>query len=98
MPAAAYSRPRVPPHENRYPASSPGNDEPAVPFRRVALVVHPTRRIDGVIGTLQRWTDEEGLELVQLGAEGSRRVVAPAGTVGAADLVVALGGDGTVLA
>ena len=88
----------MPPQEHRYPASSPQNDQPQVPFQRVALVVHPTRRIDRVIATLQRWTDEEGLELVQLGAEGSRRVVAPAGAVTEADLVVALGGDGTVLA
>jgi NAD+ kinase len=88
----------VPPHENRYPASPPQNDQPQIPFQRVALVVHPTRRIESVIGTLQRWTEEEQLELVQLGAEGSRRVVAPAGTVTEADLVVALGGDGTVLA
>jgi NAD+ kinase len=88
----------VPPQENRYPASARQNDEPQVPFQRVALVVHPTRGIDRVLATIQRWTDEEGLELVQLGAEGSRRVVAPAGTVTEADLVVALGGDGTVLA
>jgi NAD+ kinase len=88
----------VPPNENRYPASPPQNDQPHVPFRRVALVVHPTRRIDHVIATLERWTGEEGLELVQLGADGSRRVVAPAGAVTGADLVVALGGDGTVLA
>jgi NAD+ kinase len=88
----------MPPHEHRYPASPPQNDQSRVPFQRVALVVHPTRQIDRVIATLQRWTGEEGLELVQLGAEGSRRVVAPAGTVTEADLVVALGGDGTVLA
>jgi NAD+ kinase len=88
----------VPPHENRYPASSTENDEPPLPLQRVALVVHPTRGIDRVLETLQRWTEEEGLELVQLGAEGSGRVVAPAGTVGGADVVVALGGDGTVLA
>ena len=88
----------MPPHENRYPASPPQNDQPQIPFQRVALVVHPTRQIERVIGTLQRWTEEEALELVQLGAEGSRRVVAPAGTVTEADLVVALGGDGTVLA
>jgi NAD+ kinase len=71
---------------------------PDVPFRRVALVVHPTRDIDGAVGTLQRWTDREGLELVQLEARGNMRRVAEAGTVGADDLVVALGGDGTVLA
>jgi len=98
MPAAAYSRPRVPPQDNRYPASPLGNDPPQVPFQRVALVVHPTRGIDRVLADLHRWTDAEGLELVQLGAEGSQRVVAPAGTVTASDLVVALGGDGTVLA
>jgi NAD+ kinase len=88
----------MPPHENRYPASPARNEPPQIPFQRVALVVHPTRDIERGLDTLQRWTGEEGLELVQLGAEGSRRVVAPAGTVGAADLVVALGGDGTVLA
>jgi NAD+ kinase len=88
----------VPPHDNRYPASPPQNDQAQLPFERVALVVHPTRQIDRVIGTIQRWTEEEGLALVQLGAEGSRRVMAPAGTVTEADLVVALGGDGTVLA
>lgn len=69
-----------------------------VPFRRVALVVHPTRDIDGAVATLQRWTDREGLELVQLEARGNMRRAAEPGTVGAEDLVVALGGDGTVLA
>jgi NAD+ kinase len=88
----------VPPQEDPYPASPVENDAPQVPFQRVALVVHPTRSIDRVLSTIQRWTEAEGLELVQLGAEGSRRVVAPAGAVTAADLVVALGGDGTVLA
>jgi NAD+ kinase len=88
----------MPPHENRYPASPRQNEPSHVPFQRVALVVHPTRQIDRVMGVLRRWTEEEGLELVQLGADGSRRVVAPAGSVTEADLVVALGGDGTVLA
>jgi NAD+ kinase len=88
----------VPPQDNPYPASAPQNDQPQIPFRRVALVVHPTRGIDRVLATIRRWTEEEELELVQLGAEGSRRVVAPAGAVTDADLVLALGGDGTVLA
>jgi NAD+ kinase len=88
----------LPPQENPYPASAVDNDKPHVPFERVALVVHPTRQIDRVLATLQRWTGEEGLELVQLGAAGSRREVAPPGTVTQSDLVVALGGDGTVLA
>jgi NAD+ kinase len=69
-----------------------------LPFSRVALVVHPTRVIDNAVAAIQRWTAQEGLGLVQLPAQGNTRVVAEAGTVSSADLVVALGGDGTVLA
>ena len=69
-----------------------------LPFSRVALVVHPTRDIDNAVATIERWTAQEGLDLVQLQAQGNKRVVADAGTVSSADLVVALGGDGTVLA
>jgi NAD+ kinase len=67
-------------------------------FRRVALVVHPTRDIAGALDALERWTADQGLEMVQLRTDGAKRHVAPAGTVGPADLVVALGGDGTMLA
>ena len=67
-------------------------------MHRVALVVHPTRDIARAVALLQRWTADQGLELVQLAAEGSRRQVAPPGTVVDCDVVVALGGDGTVLA
>jgi NAD+ kinase len=69
-----------------------------LPFSRVALVVHPTRDIDNAVATIERWTAQEGLGLVQLPAQGNTRVVTDAGTVSSADLVVALGGDGTVLA
>jgi NAD+ kinase len=65
---------------------------------RVGLVVHPTRDIAGALATLQRWTGERGTELVQVPAPGNHREVAPAGDVGGCDVVVALGGDGTVLA
>jgi NAD+ kinase len=67
-------------------------------LRRVALVVHPTRDIALAVDALERWTAAEGLEMVQLATDGGTRRVAPAGTVGAADLVVSLGGDGTMLA
>ena len=98
MSAAAYSRPIVPPLENPYPRSGTENDSSALPLKRVALVVHPTRKVDGALATLRRWTEAEGLELVQLNPPGSRADVAPTGTVTGGDLVVALGGDGTVLA
>jgi NAD+ kinase len=67
-------------------------------FHRVALVVHPTRDIARAVAALEHWTHEQGLELVQLATDGSRRSVAPSGTVSDGDLVVALGGDGTMLA
>jgi NAD+ kinase len=67
-------------------------------LHRVALVVHPTRNIDRAVAALERWTREQGLEIVQLATDGARRSVAPPGTVGPGDLVVALGGDGTMLA
>ena len=69
-----------------------------LPFSRVGLVVHPKRNIDNALATIEHWTAQEGLELVQLQAQGNTRVVAETGTVTSADVVVALGGDGTVLA
>jgi NAD+ kinase len=66
--------------------------------QRLALVVHPTRTLDAPLGTLSAWGERNGIELVQLMVEGSAtREVAPPGTLEPGDLVVALGGDGTVL-
>jgi NAD+ kinase len=57
--------------------------------RRVALVIHPTRPISGARQTVERWAAEHGLDVIRL-EDGA---AAQPG-----DLVVALGGDGTVLA
>jgi NAD+ kinase len=65
--------------------------------RTIGLVVHPSRRIDEPLEILRRWTAERGLELVQLRTGDGQREVAPFGAVDACDLVVAIGGDGTVL-
>jgi NAD+ kinase len=66
---------------------------------RIALVVHPTREISASLETLERWAGEHDLEVVQIPAVGeSERHVAAAGELADGDLVVALGGDGTVLA
>jgi NAD+ kinase len=59
------------------------------PPRRVAIVVHPTRPVSAALATVEGWARRRGLEIVQVAAEG---------VVEAGDLVVALGGDGTVLA
>ena len=66
-------------------------------MRRAGLVIHPTRDIDGAVETLERWTRRHDIELVQLDTGKQERSVAPAGDVDGCDLVVAVGGDGTVL-
>jgi NAD+ kinase len=64
---------------------------------RVALVVHPSRPIAESLRTLERWAKEHALEIVQIKTVGSDREVAPPGELESGDLVIALGGDGTVL-
>src|SRR6266516_3550085 len=65
---------------------------------RIALVVRPVRPIDGALATITRWAAEHGVAVVQLAVDGDRRrEVAGPGTLEAGDLVVAVGGDGTVL-
>ena len=72
-----------------------GTQQPA----RIALVVHPTREIAGALKTLESWAAERGLDVIQIETlGGSTREVARRGELDAGDLVVALGGDGTVLA
>ncbi|MGZ6623684.1 MAG: hypothetical protein ACXVHQ_37770 [Solirubrobacteraceae bacterium] len=65
-------------------------------MKRVGVVLHPTRNVLDAVEALKRWTVERGLELVQVPA-GEQPQVAPPGEVSACDLVVALGGDGTIL-
>jgi len=71
--------------------------EPA--FARIALVVHPTRAIESALAVLRRWAGERGIGLVQLATDGAadRHVAAP-GDVAPGDLVIGVGGDGTILA
>jgi NAD+ kinase len=67
--------------------------------RRLALVVHPTRSISTPLATIERWASEHAVEVLQLPVDrdGGRRVAA-SGRLEAGDLLVAVGGDGTVLA
>src|SRR4051794_26365745 len=70
----------------------------APPFRRLALVVHPTREITDAVDTLRAWAGERGVEIFQARLPvGASREVAPLDDVRDGDLLVALGGDGTVL-
>jgi NAD+ kinase len=65
-------------------------------MERVGVLVHPTRRVLDAVEVLERWTSEGGFELVQI-PSGDQPPVAPPGEVSACDLIVALGGDGTIL-
>ena len=66
-------------------------------MERIGLVVHPSREIGKPLATLTEWAAARGLDVVQVPARGAMRMVAPLGEVGECDLVVAIGGDGTVL-
>jgi NAD+ kinase len=65
---------------------------------RIALVVHPARPIDQALRTLERWATEHGVPVLQIALGDRHREVAKAGALRGGDLLVAIGGDGTVLA
>jgi NAD+ kinase len=67
-------------------------------FQRIGLVAHPRRELGRALATVQEWAEREGAEVVQVRSPGQEQQVAPPGEVGACDLVIALGGDGTTLA
>jgi NAD+ kinase len=66
--------------------------------KRIGLVVHPRRALDGPLARLHAWSQAEGVEMVQVPMEGVDRVVAEPGDAKTCDVIVALGGDGTTLA
>jgi NAD+ kinase len=67
------------------------------PLRRLGLIVHPTRALDGVLSELHEWAHAREIEVGQVRIEGQSRVVADPVEAGDCDLLVALGGDGTTL-
>ena len=70
----------------------------ANPFDRIGLVAHPRRELGNALETVRGWAERQGAEIVQVTSPGQEQQVAPPGEVGACDLVIALGGDGTTLA
>jgi NAD+ kinase len=68
------------------------------PPQRVALVVHPKRPIAESLAVLERWASQRGVDVVQIHTLAPiDRDLAPRGEAEPGDLIVALGGDGTVL-
>jgi NAD+ kinase len=65
---------------------------------RLALVIHPTRPVTAPLETLEHWAREHGVEVVQIATTGgSTRELAHHSELAEGDLIVTLGGDGTVL-
>jgi NAD+ kinase len=65
-----------------------------VSVSRIAILVHPTRDVRRAMAGLTEWAEAHGVDVVQLGGPGHARE----GTAEGASLIVAVGGDGTVLA
>ncbi len=65
---------------------------------RLGLVVHPTRDLDRALGAVRAWAAEHEADIVQIDAGKPREGLAPWGEAADCDLIVAVGGDGTVLA
>jgi NAD+ kinase len=78
----------------RRPLECPGVSPP----RRIAILVHPTRDVGRAVDGLRRWSDERGVDVIQLDGAPETPEHAPQGRADDADLIVAVGGDGTVLA
>jgi NAD+ kinase len=66
--------------------------------KRVGVLVHPTRNLDEPLRLLHEWTEEHGIEVVQIAASYPQRKVAAEGDAADCDLIVSIGGDGTTLA
>src|SRR5262249_6075952 len=64
-------------------------------MERVGVVVHPTRPVFDSLEVVEQWAAEHGLEVVRL-ASGEPRA-APSEADGHMDVIVPLGGDGTIL-
>jgi NAD+ kinase len=65
--------------------------------RRLGLVVHPSRDLDGVLGLLRSWAPAQGFVIGQVKLPGQPRQVADPVKAADCDMLVALGGDGTTL-
>jgi NAD+ kinase len=67
------------------------------PLRRIGLVTHPTRDVGAPVDTVRRWAADHGVDLVNLVDASRGEADVPDGVAEDCDLVIAIGGDGTVL-
>jgi NAD+ kinase len=65
---------------------------------RLGLVVHPGREIGRALDSIQRWSEEHDVDVVQVASPGDYPPVVEPGAPGECGAIAALGGDGTTLA
>ena len=65
---------------------------------RLGIVVHPARDVSGAISRLSDWAARAGAEIVQVPVPVMTRRLAPEAPAHTCDLIVSIGGDGTMLA
>jgi NAD+ kinase len=65
---------------------------------RLGLVVHPSRAIEAPLRALREWAGARSIELAQVQASCRQQVVAEPGDAVDVELIVSIGGDGTMLA
>lgn len=66
--------------------------------RLIGVVVHPSRPLDKALAAVHRWAQEEGWRVGQIPVDGQDRRVAEVVEPEDCALLLAMGGDGTVLA
>ena len=64
----------------------------------IGVIVHPSRNIDTPLHDLFAWGEDNGVTVGQVRLAGQDRVVAGEVDAGECDLLVSIGGDGTMLA
>jgi NAD+ kinase len=79
-------------HDNQ-----PGLPTAAIP-KQIAVVVHPSRDISRPLDAVRAWSARHSVDVVQVAVPGQARRVAEVGDPAACQLIVAIGGDGTMLA
>ena len=65
---------------------------------RFGVVVHPSRAVERPLQALREWTAQRSIELIQVAAGFRQPTVADPGEARDCDLIVSIGGDGTMLA
>jgi NAD+ kinase len=66
--------------------------------RLIGVVVHPRRPLDRALASVHGWAEEQGRRIGQIPVDGQDRRVAEAVRAEDCGLLLAMGGDGTVLA